>query len=119
MLLEVILALFVFSIAMVALTVGFNKRLKVSAEINKQAEINNLLERVLREASIKPREQMFTEGFDEELGITYKTEVEDADFTLESGEPLQSILKLKANATWKKNKEPQEQEIFLYLIQNS
>lgn len=100
MLFEVIMAVTIFSLAMV----GLFKTLQVSAQTSndfaRDTAIRYGLLAILTEAKHRDLQDMNLEQMDEEMEIAYTTEVEAVQMSTEEGTNLGGLYKLKAIATY-------------------
>lgn len=115
MLLEVLLAVAIMAIGMVALANGLNRRVKASNHLNRTAALQIGLESVIREVSYKPLEEMKYNAVDPVTGISYRTEVIETAYTLESGDELADIIILKVVGTWEEGGQMVENSAQIHL----
>jgi len=116
MLLEVLLAIAIFALGMTALARGLNGQIKATNAINTTRVVQASLEAALREVSYKPLNEMEYNVIDEVTGISYRSEVEERAFTLESGDALPDMHLLRIVAHWGEGSQAKEAsaEILLY-----
>ena len=101
LLLEVIIALTVFSLVAVGLAQALNSSIDSANFLRREAEIRRGLSSVLAEARAMPkREQMTLEKADEVLGVKYRTELEELEFVNLEREQVNGLYLLKATAKY-------------------
>lgn len=99
LLLEVIIALTVFSIVAVGLAVALQSSIEASNRLSRDLAIREGLEGMLVEARAKPkREEMAFSRPDERLGVEFRTELEELRFVNVDGEPVSGLWLLRASA---------------------
>lgn len=98
-LLEIIIALTVFSISIAGLANSLHASIDSASTLKRQAAIRRGLEAILAEANARPkREDMILTYRDESLGIDYRTEVTDLRWTNRDGQPVNGLYLLRATA---------------------
>ena len=116
-LLEVMLAVTVFSIGVLGLLTALNTTVDAAKGFDREAQVALALQNQLAEA----REAEWTgpgvetEGPDE-LGVTYTREIEPLDLQNRDGRPLDRLYRLKITASWgaEGNEETQVAEVYVY-----
>lgn len=99
LLLEVIIALTVFSIVAVGLAVALQSSIDASNRMSRDLAVREALEGMLVEAQAKPkREEMAFARVDERLGVEFRTELEELRFVNVDGEPVTGLWLLRASA---------------------
>ena len=115
MLLEVLLAVAIMAIGMISLANGLNSRVKASNQLNRTAALQLGLESVIREVSYKPLDEMQYNTVDQVTGISYRTEVIETAYTLESGDELEDIIILKVVGEWEEGGQMVEKSAQIHL----
>ena len=101
LLLEVIIALTVFSLVAVGLAQALNSSIGSANFLRREAEIRRGLSSVIAEARAMPkREQMTFEKADEVLGVKYRTSLEELEFVNVDRERVGGLYLLKASAKY-------------------
>ena len=120
-LLEVLLALLVFSIAVVALVEVINTMGRAMIEARRNREITARLESLMLETTRKPRPQESPggRGFESTTrvdGVEYHLKMAPVEMTNADGEPLPDLHTVRATARWKEGGQDQEMsaETLLY-----
>lgn len=99
-LLEIIIALTVFAVAVTGLASVLHSSLDASNLLRRQASVRRGLEAILVEAKTKTkREEMTLSYRDEGLGLEFKSEVEEIKWNNRRGLPVKGLFKLRAVAT--------------------
>ncbi len=96
---EVILAVAVFALVIAGLAQSLVVAIEATNAIQRERAIRAGLLSVLREAKIRPRNEMAMEAPDEKLQVRYRTEVEELLLTNFEGERLPGMFVLRAVAT--------------------
>lgn len=100
-LLEVIIALTVFSIVAVGLAVALQSSIESVNFLTREAVVRRGLDAMLIEAKKKPkREEMAFAFRDELLGIDYATQLEELKFVNLEGRPVSGLFLLVATARY-------------------
>ncbi len=99
-LLEVVMAVAIFALAMVGLFKVLQVSMQTSNEFAQQTAVRYGLQSILTEARHRSLESMALDRIDEDLEITYRTEVEQLNLTNEQGGSLQGLYKLTATASY-------------------
>jgi hypothetical protein len=99
-LLEIIIALTVFSIVVGGLASALHSSLDAANLLRRQASIRRGLESILIEAKAKPkREEMPMSYRDDALGVEFRTELEELKWVNRRSRPVKSLYRLRAVAT--------------------
>lgn len=115
-LMEVLVALTIFSLAVVGMTRALNTTVDVSNQFAFDSAVRLGLEAILTESRNRDLEAMVMEVQDENLGVTYRTEVEGLILENTDGAALTDLYVLRATASWERgNLQDQEvAEIWIY-----
>jgi hypothetical protein len=98
-LLEIIIALTVFAVAVAGLASLLHSSLDSANRLRRQASVRRGLESILVEAKAKPkREEMLINYKDEGLGIDYTSELEELKWVNRRGMPVKGLYILRAVA---------------------
>ena len=117
-LLEVILAMMVFSVAVVGLTKALNSMLNTTNEIQREYAVQMGLDAIIAEAKAKDDDDdMELERYEESLGVIFNTNVERVrDMQNQEGRRLDDLYLLTATATFEdESAEPFIVEMYLYI----
>jgi hypothetical protein len=99
-LLEIIIALTVFSVVVAGLAAVLHSSLDAANLLRRQASVRRGLEAILIEAENKPkREEMPMTQKDEALGIEFRSELEELKWINRKGKPVKGLYLLRALAT--------------------
>ena len=115
-LLETVLALTVFVVAITSLFGTLQKINENSNTFARDRLIQYGLESILTEAKHLPVQEMTLERRDEELGVTYRTTVENLALSNVDGDPLEDLYTLRAEAIFEDSYGEQTEvaEIYIY-----
>jgi type II secretory pathway component PulJ len=98
-LLEVIIALTVFAVAVAGLSSVLHSSLDSANSLRRSAAIRRGLEALLIEAKQKPkREEMALTATDPALGMEYRSQLEEVKWTNRKGEPVSGLYILRVEA---------------------
>lgn len=106
LLMEVILALGVFGIAVTGFTIAITRTAEVAVMAQRQTQINRLLESALMETLSQPQMEVGsnTMALEETIaGANVEIDViieELTDFTTEDGQPLSDMYRIEVRANW-------------------
>ncbi len=118
LLLEVMLAVIVFSMAAVSLAVALNESLDAFADIRRQSEVRLQLQSALAEAG----GQKLTVGKETlQLGngtVVYSREVTLLDWKNEKKEPVTNLYQVVVHADWQDGSRNMQREAMQYVFQN-
>lgn len=122
-LLELVIALTIFAIAVLGLTNSLNTALGVQNTLNRESAMRMGLRSFLEEARKKKTTgEMAMTQQDDRLGVTYSSTLEDAGLQNKSGKTLADLYKLTAKATIPNVAEDQQPEpvtVYVYQPQKS
>ena len=116
-LLEIIIALTVFAVAVTGLAAVLHSRLDASNLLRRQASVRRGLEAILVEAKSKTkREEMIITYRDEGLGLEFKSELEEIKWNNRRGLPVKGLFTLRALATDLRASKPlhDSAEVYVY-----
>lgn len=116
-LLEIIIALTIFAVVAVGLSVVLHSSLDSANTLRRQASIRRGLEAVLVEARQKPkREEMVISFRDEALGMEFRSELEELKWLNRDGRPVRGLYILRAIATDLRPENPRNEsaEVYVY-----
>ena len=117
-LLELIIALTIFAIAVLGLTKSLNTSLEVANILNHENAVRLGLRSFIEEVKRKSIPNMTMTTDNPALDVTYSSEVEPAEITLATtGDVLTDIYQLTAKATYNVNGQPREETVVLFLYQ--
>lgn len=117
-LLELIIALSIFAIAVVGLAKALNTTLEVGNIMNRDYAVRVGLQSFVEEVKRKAVSDMATSAADERLGVTYTSTVEPLSITVpRSGAQLSDVYRLKASAVYTVGSEQRDETIELWLYQ--
>ena len=116
-LLDVVLALAIFSIAVTSLVVLLQKNIDTSASFARDRLIQNGIDSFLTETKRKPVKEMNGEFFDEALDVNFRAEVESLELSNVDGDGLKDLYKLTVTAEFEDEGGPQEEVAELYIYQ--
>jgi hypothetical protein len=105
LLLELILALIVFSVAIVGLAKSANMGVKTIGSLSRENDIRLGLDSFLEEVRRKPVAEMKVTTPDERLGVTYQSTVDELTLKNASGTVLRDLYKLRVAAIVEGEKE--------------
>ena len=115
-LLDALLAVTIFSLAVSGLATWLNKISENSNQFAKERLIQHGLTAILSEARERKLNDMSFESRDEELGVSYRVVHEPVDLTTTDGDSLEDMYLLKAVAEYAEgpNVMVREAEMFIY-----
>jgi hypothetical protein len=116
-LLEIIIALTVFAVAVGGLASALHSSLDAANLIRRQASVRRGLESILVEAKAKPkREEMPMTYRDEALGVEFRTELQEIKWVNRRGLPVKNLYLLRAVATDLRTARPlhNSAEVYVY-----
>lgn len=100
LLLDVVLAVTVFAIAVTGILVAVNGITETSKIYARDMQVQYGMDAVLVEARHRPVEEMGFERNDSHLGVMYRTEVEPLNQVNSEGEALEGLYRLKVSAVF-------------------
>ena len=115
-LLEVIIAVTIFSLSFVGLIRVLHQSQENATECAFESQVRSGLEAILAEAQNRPLEEMAQEQTDPLLGIVYHTQYEPLGLSSQDGTSLKDLYKLQARATYNRGRGQEEDiaEIWIY-----
>lgn len=115
-LLELILATILFSVAVVGLARATQYSVHDLAALNRENDIRVSLRSFLEEVRRKPITEMSMDSEDERLGVTFSSKTEELTLKNVNGTVLKDLYKLTVTATVKEqtNEEPETIEVWVY-----
>ena len=117
-LLELIIALTIFAIAVLGLTKSLNTSLEVANILNHDYAVRLGLRSFLEEVKRKSVANMTSSTTDPKLDVTYTSSVEPAQITLKTtGEVLTDIYQLTATADYTVAGKQRQESVVLFLYQ--
>ncbi|MDA7597497.1 hypothetical protein N8813_01075 [bacterium] len=116
-LLDVILAVSVFALVGTGVIRSLHQIQEASTFGRFDRLVQYGLESALTEAKYKPVREMQSEIFDEALGVTYTTAVEQLDVATGDGNALRDLYKLTTTATFSDSSGQQEEVAEIYVYQ--
>lgn len=118
-LLELIIALTIFTIAVVGLAKSLNTTLEVGNIMNKDNLVRLGLRSFIEETKRKAAPDMATSVTDEQLGVTYTSVVEPLSVTVpHNGQRLEDVYRVTFTATYKAGAEDRDESVELWFYQN-
>lgn len=104
-LLEVILALLIFSVAVVSLVGAINNMGNASNEARRTREVQAQLETLILEITRRPPQEIVAgqrsyEKTTSQGAVDYRIAMAAVDLTNQDGQPVQGIYSIKADARW-------------------
>ena len=121
-LLELVIALTIFSIAVLGLSQSLTQALAAANTMNKEHAIRIGLKSFLEEARKKTTtSEMAMTTQDDRLGVTYTSTIDDAGLTNKDGKTLSNLYKLTAKATITgvaEDQQPEPVTVYVYQTQS-
>lgn len=116
MLLEVLIALTVFSIAVVGMAEAINASIEAMNFLTRQETMRNRLQALIVEAmQMEKREEMAFSIDDQAEGIRYRTELEELKWENRKKEPINGLYVLRAIAEFENNGTPVTETVEVYV----
>lgn len=117
LLLDVVLAVTVFAIAVTGILVAVNRITETSKFYARDMQVQYGMDAMLVEARHRPVEEMAFERDDSDLGVLYRTEVEPLNQVNSEGEALEGLYRLKVSAMFQFGNEDETDtaEVIVYL----
>jgi type II secretory pathway pseudopilin PulG len=116
LLLETLIALTVFSIAVVGMAEAINASIDAMNFLTQQENMRNRLQALLVEAKQKEkREEMVFSVDDQGSGIHYRTELEELKWVNRKKEPINGLYVLRAIAEFESNGEAAKETVEVYV----
>ncbi len=121
LLLDVVLAVTVFAIAMTGIVAAINRITETSSLYARDMQVQYGMDAMLVEARHRPLETMDFERNDSHLGVLYRTEVEALSEVSGEGEALEGLYRLKVSATFEHGEgdETDTAEVIVYRPEES
>ena len=116
-LLDIILALTIFSFAVTGLVVLLQKCVETSGSLARDRLIQSGLDSFLTETKRKPVREMNSEYFDESLAVQFRAEVEKLDLANVDGNGLDDLYRIIVTAEFTEDGELQQEVAELYIHQ--
>lgn len=118
---EVILALIIFSIAVLKLAQTLQESIRVGAIIHRENEIRISLRSFLEEVRRKPLAELTQTFADERLGVTFQSTAEPLNLTDRNGTVLSDLYRLQVVASYEAASEEYAEtlEVYVYKTQSS
>jgi type II secretory pathway pseudopilin PulG len=113
-LLELIIALSIFSIAVLGLANSLSTSVEVSNILNRDNVVQIGMRSFIEELRKKPLADMSTSYTDTALGITYTSKMEQLGFKTQRGETLADLYELQVVATYTFGNEERTDNVRLY-----
>lgn len=118
-LLELIIALSIFSIAVLGLARSLNTSMEVANILNMDQRVRIGMRSFIEEVRIKPLNEMATNYTDAATGVTYTSTLEPVSITKTDGNTLPDLYNLKVVATYTLGNETREESVDLYVYKSS
>jgi Tfp pilus assembly protein PilV len=115
LLLEVILALTIFSIAVMGLMQSLNVAISSSSSLNRENDIRVGVRSFLEEIRRKPLADMATTYEDPRLGVTYTSTVEELELRDRNGTRLRNLYTLHVAVTYGEGNDKREETADVYV----
>lgn len=115
MLLELILALTIFSLSIAGLARSLQVGVQTAAILNREHDIRLGLRSFLEEVRRKPLAEMAQTFEDERLGVTFQSEVDELTIKDRNGSVLRDLYKLRAFATYEVGPEQREESVEMWV----
>ena len=115
LLFEVVLALTIFSVAVMSLASSLSTSLETAAIINHKNAVRIGLRSFLEEIKRKEVADMTTEQHDDRLDVTYSSTIEDLQLKNRDGTALDDLYIIHAKANWGEGSAAQEETVDLYV----
>jgi prepilin-type N-terminal cleavage/methylation domain-containing protein len=116
-LLEMIIALAIFAIAVLGLAKALNNTLQVANTLNREASVMLAMRSFLEETRRKPISDMASTAQDERLGITLTSEVMPEEVKTAKGEPVTDVYKLTVKASYLAQGKPTDDSLHVLVYQ--
>ncbi len=116
-LLEMIIALAIFSIAVLGLAKALDNSLQVANALNRESAVLLSMRSFLEEVRRKPLSEMVTTAQDERLSVTLTSEVEPKEITTTQGTVLEDLYTLTIKASYIAQGKPCEDALSVVVYQ--
>lgn len=114
-LLEVIIALTIFSVAVLGLANALKSGIETASIINRENGVRIGLRSFLEEIRRKPLQEMATSSFDARLQTTFSSTVEEISLKDRNGAILKDLYVLHAKASYGEGTEAQTETVDMYV----
>jgi len=116
LLLDVVMAVTVFAIAMTGIVAAINRITQTSGYYARDMQVQYGMDAMLVEARHRPVEEMGFERNDENLGVLYRTEIEPLNQVNSEGDALEGLYTLKVSAIFLEGNEDETDsaEVIVY-----
>jgi len=114
-LLELIIALSIFSIGVLGLARTLNSSLEVANILNKDQRVRIGMRSFLEEIRRKPLNEMRASITDAASGVTYSSTAEPVSLTMTNGNTMRDLYNLKIVATYSTGSEQREESVDVYV----
>ena len=117
-LLELVIAVTIFAIAVVSLTRSLNTALEAGNVLNKDVTVRAGLRAFIEEVKRKSVSDMVLSVTDERLGITYSSEVAPLQMNVaRSGQQIPDLYQMTAKAVYQAGNEQREESVVMWFYQ--
>jgi Tfp pilus assembly protein PilV len=114
-LLELIIALSIFSIGVLGLARTLNSSMEVANILNKDQRVRIGMRSFLEEVRRKPLNEMRVSITDAASGVTYSSTAEPVSLTMTNGNKMRDLYNLKIVATYSAGNEQREESVDVYV----
>lgn len=114
-LLEVIMALTIFSVAVLGLANSLKTGIETASIINRENAVRIALRSFLEEIRRKPIAEMTASSFDDRLQTTFSSTVEELSLKDRNGSVLKDLYVLHASASFGEGSEAQTETVDMYV----
>ena len=114
-LLELIIALSIFSIGVLGLARTLNSSMEVANILNKDQRVRIGMRSFLEEVRRKPLNEMRVSITDAASGVTYSSTAEPVSLTMTNGNTMRDLYNLKIVATYSAGNEQREESVDVYV----
>ena len=114
-LLELIIALSIFSIGVLGLARTLNSSMEVANILNKDQRVRIGMRSFLEEIRRKPHNEMRASITDAASGVTYSSTAEPVSLTMTNGNTMRDLYNLKIMATYSAGNEQREESLDVYV----
>ncbi len=115
MLLELILALTIFMLAVMGLARSLNMAIQTSAILNRENDIRMGMRSFLEEMRRKPVSDMAQSFEDERLGVTFNSKLDELTLKDRNGTVLKDLYTLRVSATYDVGPEQREESVEMWI----
>ena len=114
-LLELIIALSIFSISVLGLAQALNTSVRIASIINQDQRVRSGMRSFIEEVRRKPLAEMAATFTDPALEVTCTSTVQPVALTTTNGSTLSSLYELKVVAQYAVMSEPQQESVSIYV----